>query len=116
MALKILNLLFAFLLVTFTCVKTNALSFEEAFAQSVKKPMVVLIYAQWADNYTDYLQAFNIAKEQMSDKYNFVELDIASHDTKVFNAKYHIYPNLPYILMFRNQGKISRYIQRMFPW
>ena len=39
-------------------------------------------------------------------------MDIASNDAKDFNSKYHIYPNLPYVLMYRNGGRVSRYIQR----
>jgi hypothetical protein len=109
---KILNLLLIFLFIIFTCIKSEALNFEEAFNQSSSKPMVALIYAQWADDYSNYLQAFNLTKTQMGDKYNFVELDIASEDTKFFNEKFHIYPNLPYILMFRDGGKVSRYIQK----
>ena len=107
---KLLNLFF--ILLIFTCLKTYALNFEEAYNQSNSKPMVVLIYAQWADNYATYLQSFNLAKTEMENTYNFVELDIASQDAKIFNEKYHIYPNLPYILMFREGGKISRYIQK----
>ena len=108
----IFNLFLVLVLTLSTSIKTQAINFEEALNQSDKKPMVVLVYAKWADNYANYLQSFNTAKAEMSSKYNFVELDIATEDTKAFNEKYHIYPNLPYILMFRDGGKVSRYIQK----
>lgn len=92
--------------------KSQAMTFDEAFAQSSSKPMLVLIYAQWADNYQTYLNNFKSLQTQFGDTFNFVELDIASKDTKSFNSRYHIYPNLPYVLMFRDGGKVSRYIQK----
>lgn len=88
-----------------------AMSFEDAFKQSDSKPMLVLIYAQWAEGYTNYLQTFRSAQKEFGDKFNYVELDIANADAKFFNSRYHIYPNLPYILMFRDGGRVSRYVQ-----
>ena len=92
--------------------KALALNFQEAFGQVDKKPVVVLIYAQWADNYQAVLQQYRSIKGQFGNKFNFVELDIASNDAKAFSERYHIYPKLPYIIMFRDGGKISRYIPR----
>lgn len=85
-------------------------SFEDAFKESTTKPMLVLVYAQWADDYETYLKTFKSAQNEFGDKFNYVELNIASADTKFFNSRYHIYPNLPYVLMFRDGGKISRYV------
>ena len=92
--------------------KANAMSFEEAFAESNTKPMLVLLYADWADNCDVYLENFNKLQTEFGDQFNYVELDIASPDLKSFNKRYHVYPNLPYILMFRDGGKVSRYIQK----
>ena len=89
-----------------------AMPFKDAFEASDSKPMLVFIYANWAENYQTYLDKFRGLEKVFGDTFNYVELDIASPDTKEFNTRYHIYPNLPYILMFRNNGKISRYIQR----
>ena len=90
--------------------KANALTFEEAFTQSDSKPMAVLVYAQWADDYQRSLQIFKSVQEQYNDLYNFVEMDIADKSTHYFNQKFHIYPHMPYILIYRNGGKISRYL------
>lgn len=109
---KVFKTVFLFMLIACSVIKANSMTFEEAFAKSDSTPMVVLVYAQWADNYQNYIQQFRTAKEQLSDNYNFVEMDIASKDTKFFNSRYHIYPNVPYILMYRNSGKVSRYIDR----
>ncbi len=107
---KILTLLAVSLLLITT--KANAMTFEEAYAQSSVKPMLILVYADWAENAQSYVQAFNALQAEFGETYNFVTLNIASSDTKAFNARYHIYPNLPYVLMFRDGGKVSRYIQR----
>ena len=100
------------LFLLFVCQQVNAMSFEEAFAKSNSKPMVVLIYAQWADGYQTCLTQFKALQAQFKHQYNFVELDIASKDAKMFNSRYDIYQNLPYIMVYRNGGKISRYIKR----
>lgn len=107
---KFLTLLAVFLLMITT--KANAMTFEEAFAQTSSKPMLVLIYADWADQYLTYIQAFNATQSEFGNSYNYVTLNVASPDMKAFNAKYHIYPNLPYVLMFRDGGKVSRYIPK----
>lgn len=96
----------------FLTTRADAMKFEEAYAQSSSKPMLMLIYADWVDNSQSYIQAFNSLQTEFGETYNFVELNIASSDTKAFNARYHIYPNLPYILMFRDGGKVSRYIPK----
>ena len=86
----------------------KAMTFEEAM--NLSKPMAVIIYADWADNYKEILQTFRSKQEQYDAKYNFVELDIAKPETKIFNKRYHIYPNLPYVLLFKDKTKISRYL------
>ena len=42
----------------------------------------------------------NKLNDNYGDKYNIVKLNIEHPDTAIFNSKFHIYPNLPYILMF----------------
>ena len=97
----------------FLGVKANAsVSFEEAFSQASSKPMLVLVYAEWADNYEVFLEKFRGLEQEFGNDFNYVELDIAKPEAKSFNSRYHIYPNLPYVLMYRDGGKVSRYIQR----
>ena len=109
---KILPILFVSILMSFSILKAQALTFEEAFNQSDSKPMLVVIYANWADGYQNYLDAFSALEPVYGDKFNYVTLDIASEDARFFNDRYHIYPKLPYILMFKDGGKVSRYVQR----
>ena len=90
--------------------KAFGMGFSEGLSQS--KPMAVLIYADWADNVQAIVTAFQLQSQQVGDKYNFVTLNIADKAAKEFNARYHIYPNLPYVLLFKNNGKISRYVQK----
>ena len=89
-----------------------ALNFEQAFTESNKTPMVVLLYADWADGIGNTLTQYREIASEFAKNFNFVELDIASKDAKAFNDKYHIYPKLPYVLMFRDGGKVSRYVHR----
>ncbi len=109
---KIFNLLLALALMLLFSVAVKALTFEEAFSQTDKKPMVAIIYAQWADDYQNFLNNYRAVQEDFEGVYNFTELDITTKDAKFFNSKFHIYPNLPYVLMFRDNGKVSRYIPK----
>ena len=97
----------------FLGVRANAsVSFDEAFSQANTKPMLVLVYADWADNRDLFLEKFRALEQEFGKEFNYVELDITKPEAKSFNSRYHIYPNLPYVLMYRDGGKVSRYIQR----
>lgn len=106
-----LKLFIIFLLLVFNN-NVNALTFEEAYSQSDRKPMLVLVTADWAENSEAISKVFNNLSSTFGKTFNYVELDIATNDAKVFNDRYHIYPKLPYVIMFRDRGKVSRYIQR----
>ena len=94
-------------------VSAKSLTYPEAFSQISRKPMAVLIYADWADNFQGCIMSFrNLQNSSMGQSFNFVELDIASKETKVFNDKYKISTKLPYIMLLRNEGKVSRIIPR----
>ena len=107
---KVLTLLF--LLTMFFAGKqaVGAMTYEEAMSQT--KPFVLLVYAPWADNVDTVMQSFNNMQQKYSSTYNFVAMNIATKDSNIFNIKYHIYPNLPYILLYKDKGKISRYLQQ----
>ena len=107
---KFIVSLFLLSLVLISTKTANAMSYEEALSSS--KPIALLIYASWADDLAPVQQAYNSMLQQYGEQYNFVPLDIASRDTKAFNKTYHIYPNLPYVLLFKDRGKVSRYLQK----
>ena len=88
------------------------MSFSEGYSQTSRKPLAVLVYATWADNYVGHVRNFRRLQNEVGNQFNYVELDIATDEAKVFNDRYHIYPKLPYVIMFRDRGKVSRYIQR----
>lgn len=88
----------------------KAMTYTEGLKNS--KPMVLLIYADWADDKAAMIEKLNAQEKKYGDLYNFVMLNIASEDAKEFNKKYHIYPNLPYVLLYKDSGKISRYLQK----
>lgn len=107
---KILLLMVSLFTFTLTTQVSNATTYTEGIKDS--KPMALLIYADWADNASDMIGQFKIQEAKYGKLYNFVLLNIASADTREFNKKYHIYPNLPYVLLYKDGGKISRYIQQ----
>ena len=92
--------------------KTDAMTFEEGFSQA--KPMALLVYADWADDAQKAFQAFTQLGQNpaYAGKYNFITMDIASKDAKAFNQIYHIYPGLPYVLLFKDRGRVSRYLKK----
>lgn len=105
-----LSFLSILLLIFGLTLKAKAMDFEKAIRD--KKPSVVLIYADWADDAIAILGQFRGLEAEYSKKYNFVELNIASPETKTFNKTYHIYPNLPYILLFKDKAKTTRAIPK----
>ena len=107
---KFLSILFLFSIFVFGSIAANGMTYDEAMAQT--KPVAVLIYADWADDVQQVMQVYNAKGQDYSDKYNFVTMNIASPETKSFNKTFHIYPNLPYVLLFREKGKISRYLNK----
>ena len=94
----------------FTFLSANADDFLSLLSQ--KKPYAVLIYADWADNKESALQAFDNIQGTFENRYNFSSINIASQDAKAFNQKYYIYTNLPYVMLFKENGRISRWIGR----
>lgn len=109
---KIVNYLLCLVMLVLGLQSAKALTFEEGFKESASTPMMLLLKASWADDLNTIQQNFSEAEAIFGNRFNFVELDIASNDAKAFNSKYHIYPNLPYVLMFRDGGKVTRYIPR----
>ncbi len=109
---KILGIFIIFILVMLFSTKTEAMTFTEAYKEVDTKPIAVLVYAQWADKYQDCVNAFRQSQSRFVNKYNFVELDIATPDTKTFNAKYNIYPDLPYVLILKDSGKLFRFVKK----
>lgn len=108
---KALLSLLILLTLTLSTQVTKAMTFAEGMNDS--KPMALLIYANWADDIASVMGKFKSQEAgTYGDAYNFVLLDVASEDTKEFNKKYHIYPNLPYVLLYKNNGKVSRYLQK----
>ena len=94
----------------FNTPKSNAVTLEEALSQS--KPVALLLYADWADGAQSMLSLFNQMEQQYGNSYNFVKINIANKEAKLFNQKFYIYPNLPYIMLFRDRGRISRFLQK----
>ena len=41
----------------------------------------------------------------------FFNATIATDEAKTFNQKFYIYPNLPYVLLFKERGKVVRYLK-----
>ena len=102
--LSILLLLFGLTL------KAKAVDFQQAIAD--KTPSIVLIYADWADDIDAVLGQFRGLEAEYGSRYNFVELNIASPEAKIFNKTYHIYPNLPYVLLFKDKAKTTRAVAK----
>ena len=111
---KILLLMVSLFTFTLTTQVSNATTYTEGIKDS--KPMALLIYADWADNASDMIGQFKIQEAKYGKLYNFVLLNIASADTREFNKKYHIYPNLPYVLLYKDGERFkfqnySKYIE-----
>ena len=103
--------LFLFILMSTTCLNAKAVEkFEEYVALS--KPCAILIYADWAEKLTEAKASYTNVQSAFAKKYNFASVNIANKEGKAYNQKFDIYKNLPYVVLFKENGKFSRYIQR----
>ena len=102
--------LFLSILITVLTISASYADGNESFQSllNAKKPLALLVYASWADNVSDVYSVFNEAQKANSVKYNFKVLNIASEETKEYNNNYYISPNLPYVMLYKSQGKITR--------
>ena len=89
-----------------------AMSYKDAYTMNNSTPMAVFVYADWATNYEKNLTEFRKAQQELGDKYNYVELDIASNDAKAYTEQNAILPKLPYIMLYRGKCKFARLIDR----
>ena len=109
---KSLTTLVIFLGLILNIHSVNAMTFSEGYQQTSSKPMLLSVYATWSNGYQAIEQNFQSLQKNYGDKMNFVLMDIANPETKEFNDKFHIYPKLPYVLMFRDGGRVTRYVQK----
>lgn len=107
---KLLSSLFLLLSILVCTQQAKAMKYDQAINQP--KPIAIFVYAPWADGYATMLQDFNGLQQKYGTAYNFVTMNIATDDAKIYNQKYYIYPNLPYVMLFREKGKFSRFIER----
>lgn len=98
------------LLISTMAFSANILTFEEAVNK--QKPAAVLVYSDWADDKEAVFNVFDEYQLNYAKKYNFIKMNIASEDAKTFNKTFYIYPNLPYIILFKDKGKTSRYVTK----
>ena len=106
---KVFLVVFLVLLMGGSALSANTLTFNE-IVNKQNKPAAVLVYSDWADDKEAVFNVFDEYQMKYAKKYNFLKLNIASEDAKIFNKTFYIYPNLPYIILFKDKGKTSRYI------
>lgn len=103
------NIIIIFLMLLSTVsVLAETISFSDALSQSGKTPALVLIHATWATNSQSCLSQFKRIQNEYGNRFNYVELDVASPDMALFNQKYQLLQGVPYMLMIRNNGTITR--------
>jgi len=108
---KKLSILILFLAMIFSSINNAySMSFEQAINASYSKPFATLFYANWVDDYENYLEAFRAVSSSLNKSFNFVEINISTEDVKYYNSKYPIYPNLPYVIMYKDGIKKSRHV------
>ena len=99
-------------LLAFTLQANAAMPYKDAAAKNDREPMAILVYADWAQNYDYALTIFRKLQDTLGKSYNFVELNIASKDAKDYTETYSIMPKLPYIILYRGNGKFQRVLDR----
>lgn len=103
-----------FVLLALTSLQVNAkvLDFAEGFSLCDKKPLLVLIVADWSEASSAAKKQFKLVQKAYADKLNFAVLDVADDDAAYYNSKFRFEQNIPYIMFFRNGGKVSRFLNQ----
>ena len=96
--------------VMFGIIKSHAATYDDLINQS--KPVAILIYADWADNLQPSIDAFDAMQPIYGDKYAFAKINICQKEAKSFNQRNYIYPNLPYVILLKDRGRITRLIKK----
>lgn len=106
--------LFLSLLITvltvFAAGTVKADDFQDFIHQNTR--CAVLVTANWAEKAEEIQTAFTDAENTYAGKYSFKIINIASPETKEFNKSNYIYTNLPYIVLYKEKGRMSRWINR----
>ena len=90
--------------------KCYSATYDEVINQT--KPAALLIYADWADNLQPTLAAFDAMQPIYGKKFGFAKINICDKEAKSFNQRNYIYPNLPYVILMKERGRITRIINR----
>lgn len=107
---RIFAVIILLLALTSVNLKSNAATFEQAFTQS--KPMLVLVYASWADDANNAIAQVKSTEKVFGNSLNYSYLNIASPEAKAYNQLFPILTNMPYVLLLKNKGKINRVIAK----
>lgn len=110
--MKKILMVIAILMLTAVSVRAAVVGMQSAMSQNDRKPMAVLVYANWAKGYQNALSQFRKVEQTLENTYNFVELDIASKDAKFYNDTYIIYTKLPYVMLLRENGRFSMLLKQ----
>ena len=109
--MKKMLMLFLAVLVSIGAARAGSnLPFEEGIKSST--PLMVLITAPWAEKASDIQTTFEELVESSSNDFNNSVVDLSTESAKEFNKSFMINTNLPYVMLFKDQGKISRHIKR----
>jgi len=70
------------------------------------------VYADWADGYQNALLQFRKIQKEYGTSYDYVELNIAKKETKEYSDNYQIMAGLPYVMLYRKNCKIAKYLDK----
>ena len=109
--MKKVLMLFIVMLLSLAAVKAgSSVTFEDGIKENT--PLMVLITAPWVDNASEIQSTFIELAESNTNHYNYSIVDISNASAKEFNKSFMIHMNLPYVMLFKDQGKISRLVNR----
>ena len=85
----------------------EAISLESALQSN--SPMVLFVYAEWAD-YRDVYDSLKVAKASHPE-YNFVKVDLNTEDAKyLFEDRRFIVSTVPMVMIAKKSGRINKVI------
>ena len=96
----------------FAVCSAYAFNYADAYNQLDSKPAVMLVTAPWVNDTQTYVTQLQYLQNDYGNRANIFVQDISDKSTALYNEMFPIYQRLPYVMLLKSSGKITRVLPR----
>ena len=93
-------------------VQAKEIPFSQGYSMCDSKPLITLVTAKWSSSNQEVINEFKLLQQYFGTRFNYSIVDITLPQAQDYNKHFRIEQNLPYVMFYRNGGKVSRYLNR----